>query len=101
MIGALKNFETHCFMTKTFKYRNKTRNSSIGRGRRPRRPAEITLNEQNHMDMIGHNYILIYMNIWYTFPRLYKLFCDFSDTGKIYTRGVEGAAPYNFYTPNS
>ena len=66
------------------------------RGRRPRRPVKRGFGDrQEQVDVIGHNYILVYLYIGNFCAGQDILPDDFTAVCKVTFRGVEGAAPYD------
>ena len=53
------------------------------------------LDHQDHMEVIGHDHVLIHRHMGNVMCGSYILFDSFSNFGKLYLRGVVGAAPYN------
>lgn len=96
MIRPLEDRFGSILMAKPLEGGYKTGDDSVCRGRRPRRPARIrTINHQNKMDVIWHNYIFIYVDIANFIARKKTFFCNMTHRGQPDLRGVEGAAPYN------
>ena len=96
MIGSLENFSAYIPMAKSFQSGYKMWYDSICRGRRPRRPGcRSIVNQQDYVNVIGHNYIFINCNTPDTVSGQNVALYNLPRFRQLGLRGVEGAAPYD------
>ena len=91
MKGTLKKLSVCALMTKALKSGNPMRDQSVCFGM----AFLITVNYQNKVYMVGHDYIFVHTDAFYAISGKDILFYQLSQWTQLYFRGVEGAAPYD------